>query len=512
MAGFLLISCVDEPEAPKIEMSQNAQLEKVKSWFEKNKAKLKLPEKGSNFRTESQELILPFFEKEPDWDKFHHYYFPDGREVFEINLSNLEVPIFGDLLDSIPNIPLKELVIQNILFIKNPTTERFDPIIARYYPKEGDNILGFKEISYQAINEYWSGRLDLFTYDEHHYISFEFINGEIVNELKFSNQSQNAKKTSHLNSLVRCVSYQLPVTNCVTTTSGTVCSANYNDLVTVTSCSGSSSSPNFIYTYGGSDNYSGGVVIDPNGVSGTEYYVPDVPVPVTIILNNLDNACAKKIYSQLIKNAIVNASSSNPNIMDEVLSLLAEVADFDFVAYDTNLGNPDVSAETEKSYYLNEAGNHEVSITFNDQYLNEATRLSIARTILHESVHAFLLFQGFCTPTSDIYVGFNNYLISKGLSNSPVGHHEFMSQYVEAIANSLMQWDLMFGQGNIPLSYMKDIAWGGLTGYKDVNNNYIRYDSFIQYASNSNTVMNRIESNIYNEKKSNSNAQGTSCN
>lgn len=294
MAGFLLISCVDESEAPKIEMNETSQLAQVKSWFEENKSKLRLPEKGSNYRTDAQELVLPFFEKEPDWDKFHHYYFPDGREVFEINLSNLEVPVFGNLLDSIPNVPLKELVIQNILFIKNPTAERFDPIIARYYPKEVDNILAFKEINYQAINEYWSGRLDLFTYDEHHYISFEFINGEIINKLKFSNQSQNAKKTNNLNSLVRCVSYQLPLTNCVTTSSGTVCSANYNDLVTVTSCSGSSSSLNFIYTYGGSDNYSGGVVIDPNGVSGTEYYVPDVPVPVTIILNNLDNACAKK--------------------------------------------------------------------------------------------------------------------------------------------------------------------------------------------------------------------------
>jgi len=84
----LLTSCVDEPEAPKIQVEENSQLMKVKTWFEENKTTLRLPERGSNFRTDAEELILPFFEKEPDWDKFHHYYFPDGREVFEISLDN----------------------------------------------------------------------------------------------------------------------------------------------------------------------------------------------------------------------------------------------------------------------------------------------------------------------------------------------------------------------------------------------------------------------------------------
>ena len=88
MAGFLLTSCVEEPEAPKVKISENAQLGIVKTWFEKNKTKLRLPENGLNLRTGSQELILPFFEKEPDWDKFHHYFFPDGREVYEVSLEN----------------------------------------------------------------------------------------------------------------------------------------------------------------------------------------------------------------------------------------------------------------------------------------------------------------------------------------------------------------------------------------------------------------------------------------
>ena len=59
--NLLLTSCVEEPEAPQIELNENAQIAQVKSWFEENKTKLRLPERGTNFRSESQELILPFF-------------------------------------------------------------------------------------------------------------------------------------------------------------------------------------------------------------------------------------------------------------------------------------------------------------------------------------------------------------------------------------------------------------------------------------------------------------------
>jgi hypothetical protein len=109
--------------------------------------------------------------------------------------------------------------------------------------------------------------------------------------------------------------------------------------------------------------------------------------------------------------------------------------------------------------------------------------------------------------------GLNNYLLSKGMTANHIGHHEFMSQYVNAIAHSLYQWDLRSGsKGNISLSYMKDLAWGGLTGYLDPDTNqYVRYDAFVQFAQNSNTVMNRIESIIYNEK-ANVNSQSVPCN
>lgn len=145
--NLLLTSCVDETEAPTAELDETTQVAKVKAWFEENKSKLRLPERGSNFRTESQELILPFFEKEPDWDKFHHYYFPDGREVFEINLENSTKYFPKTMLDSFPDRNPAEVVIQNILFVKHPTKERFDPVIARYYPANSSTEKSFEDMN-----------------------------------------------------------------------------------------------------------------------------------------------------------------------------------------------------------------------------------------------------------------------------------------------------------------------------------------------------------------------------
>ena len=133
---FILGGCVQEPELPQLKQSgldQTAQIAPVRAWFEANKGSLRLPERGSNFRTESQELILPFFEKEPDWDKVHHYFFPDGREVFEVNLENKEIFI-PSLGEQQQDQGLARRSIQNILFVKHPTEARFDPLIVRYYP------------------------------------------------------------------------------------------------------------------------------------------------------------------------------------------------------------------------------------------------------------------------------------------------------------------------------------------------------------------------------------------
>ncbi len=116
---MVFTSCIEQPteklEVPK----QNPKLALVKSWFDTHRYELKIGDSRDSYRTESNELILPFFEKEPDWDKFHIFQFPDGREVYEISLANDELYFPSYLSDSIPGMEPNKEVIQNIMFVEN---------------------------------------------------------------------------------------------------------------------------------------------------------------------------------------------------------------------------------------------------------------------------------------------------------------------------------------------------------------------------------------------------------
>jgi hypothetical protein len=86
-----------------------------------------------------------------------------------------------------------------------------------------------------------------------------------------------------------------------------------------------------------------------------------------------------------------------------------------------------------------------------------------------------------------------------------------MPQFIDAIAYSLWSWDMAYGsKGQIPLTYMRDLAWGGLTSYKDANGAIKYYDSFKERYPNS-SDRNRIESIIKNESDGNRSAKSKKC-
>lgn len=270
--NLLLTSCVPEPEAPQIAVQESNQLAKVRTWFEENKSKLRLPERGSNLRSESQELILPFFEKEPDWEKFHHYYFPDGREVFEISLENATKYFPTSMLDSFPDRNPAEVVIQNILFIKHPTLERFDPVIARYYPANSASEKSFEEINYLAIDNDWSGIIEMFTYDERHFVGFEIKEGELIRNYTFT--PHNGNETGGLRILdMGCTTHYYPVgyKSCVDGN----CTTTIEYYIAETSCPGGGDlGTSYSYGFPSIDSGTSG---SGGGTSG--YNPPDIPNP-----------------------------------------------------------------------------------------------------------------------------------------------------------------------------------------------------------------------------------------
>jgi len=506
--NLLLTSCVEEPEAPQIEVNENAQIAQVKSWFEENKTKLRLPERGSNLRSESQELILPFFEKEPDWDKFHHYYFPDGREVFEISLENATKYFPTTMLDSFPNRNPAEVVIQNIMFVKHETEERFDPLIARYYPANSNNEISFPEINYQAIDVDWSGTLELFTYDEHHFVGFEIQDGEIVRNYTYSPNEGNITEGLKIMD-VRCTTRYYPVGYKVC--AGGYCTTTINYYIAETSCSGSSGIDNSTsYSFPPGDWGSGETAnTDGNGTCSTcDYNPPTVPKPG--LINNLTNPCARDRFNEIKKSGLnLFGQSSNPdgifNISNEAIQTF-----YQSIRYDYNINNSDHGNGT-SALFNRLTGKFEISVNLNNHYLNTASQLSIARTIIHESVHAYILFELNTDPSyfSDFYSKYEQFLKRRNPSMNRA-QHELMGEYVDMMALSLKTWDILYGngkQGNPILedNYYRSMAFAGL--FKDKTN--IPTDSFKALVPNASDRQ-KILDIIKNEQEG-TNPKGTLC-
>ncbi|WP_338221176.1 hypothetical protein [Algoriphagus sp. oki45] len=464
----LLTSCVQEPEAPRLEPNVGDQLARVKSWFEENKTNLRLPERGSNFRTESQELILPFFEKEPDWDQFHHYYFPDGREVFEVSLENATKYFPTSMLDSFPDRDPAELVIQNLLFVKHPTQERFDPLIARYYPDCEGSLLDFNRISYNNISPIWSGRLELFTYDERFYVGFRILEGELDHSYQYQ-VHEGDKKLDYSKFDVRCTVYYYPVG--YQTCSGGSCHTTIERMVGVTSCSGSSginSGGNYGFPSGGGSSSTGGAT-DGNGTCSSCYDPPSVPDP------NLTVRIDLSIKSNPRLNCITNKMSLNRFINE-----IAKFTGTDNDPANTTLKLGPLSGPNGQMKNLGN-GNYEITINSNADNLNRPDLL-IAKTILHELVHAeieeALRKKGVTTWDDDFGRNFDTYV--KLYMGDNDQHHAYMAeQLLNKMGTALMNihknqfpedYDkfLAYKRRNgefpngIPLDFYKNLCWEGL--------------------------------------------------
>lgn len=466
--NLLLTSCVEEPEAPQIEVDDNTQIAQVKSWFEENKTKLRLPEKGSNFRSESQELILPFFEKEPDWDKFHHYYFPDGREVFEISLENATKYFPTSMLDSFPDSNPVEFVIQNILFVKNEVEERFDPVIARYYPANLSHKKSFEDMNYQAIDHDWSGKIEMFTYDEHHFVGFEIQDGEIVRNYTFS--PHDGDETGNFRIMdVRCSGHRIPVG--YRTCAGGYCHTTIEYYIYEYSCSGGDLGTSYSYGFPSGGKNSGGTAnTDGNGTCGTcNYNPPSVPAP------NLTVRIDLSIKTNPRLNCITNKMSLN--------RFINEIAKFTGTNNDpsnTTLKLGPLSGANGQMKKLGN-GNYEITINSHPDNLNRPDLL-IAKTILHELVHAeieeALRKKGVTAWDNEFGRNFDTYV--KLYMGDNDQHHAYMAeQLLNKMGTLLMNihknqfpedYDkfLTYKRRNgefpngIPLDFYKNLCWEGL--------------------------------------------------
>lgn len=106
-----------------------------------------------------------------------------------------------------------------------------------------------------------------------------------------------------------------------------------------------------------------------------------------------------------------------------------------------------------------------VSTTFDASKFQNANDLSVARTMLHESIHAYLVAYFANTPAY-ASAGYPDLLAAYAAdaSNNPNNpqHNTMANGWLIDLAWALEQYGINKGY-NLPSQYYSDMAWGGLT-------------------------------------------------
>lgn len=284
-------------------------------------------------------------------------------------------------------------------------------------------------------------------------------------------------------------------------------------------------SSNYVCTEGESSFDNGEGTGDNNhGGSSTSPIKPQIN-------NNLSNPCAKAIFTELenglymedpLKPEVIIPNIGKLNFSESILKLFNDSNKTNYTIQNGSIG--DANASTVKS-----------TTTMGDAYLQKATKLSIARTMIHETVHAYLNGVFFSYPglvDKPFKDQLRQYALDKGYTDLNRFHHEFMAEFIDGMAYSLYEWDRNYGSGktigivNSPddllgWDYYKSMACAGLVYekkdsqgniIKDSNGNVILEDTDSFKALYPNvTDRNNIKKINSDEAEGNSNAKGDKC-
>ena len=237
--------------------------------------------------------------------------------------------------------------------------------------------------------------------------------------------------------------------------------------------------------------------------------------------NNLSNPCASGILTEL-REVVLNEDSLKPEILiddgslaisfsNSILSLFNDFRFFNYVIEEKKLFGKNAKTDFPKYDILNRT--FSITTTINSDYLLQATELAVARTIIHESIRAYLLYQQRGNPDRDLYNSLIKFANDNGYGTEDPNrlHHEFMAQYVSAIAYSLKQWDLIYGSGgNLPWDYYKSMAYGGMFTVDNSGNFVSQTDAFMDLVDVEEREV--VKDIILSENKSDENSRGTNCN
>lgn len=200
-----------------------------------------------------------------------------------------------------------------------------------------------------------------------------------------------------------------------------------------------------------------------------------------IIMNPANRECLKNITTDITKYATIShhlqrvfAGVTGYNNVNSMIDRLANSSSWNVeVKEGTTVPRINDNGDTVKDNAVTLASGGKVTITVDKGYLNTATDLAIARTIIHELLHTY--FEYGKTQTNDPgyseFVAVNNLLYNKDGGILPevalAQHNLIASSYVNQLGYLLYAYAESKGI-NSPdpnmtlLDYCRDLAWGGL--------------------------------------------------
>lgn len=235
-----------------------------------------------------------------------------------------------------------------------------------------------------------------------------------------------------------------------------------------------------------------------SGGGGRETTITDEdPVITTIMYEDgtiVENPSPIEGENIVVNQEFLNDHPCVAKVVQEAYGICSPLTSAVLAAFEANDGsnltfsyssNISANAETTPLFkYIASTRTCDAFITFRESYITGATDLSIARTTIHESLHATLVYmleEGLLQNSSgttlsgfeDLVETYINYLA--GLpENLNRAHHELMSEFVGDIATSLSSFGRSKGY-DLPSSHYESMAWGGLQGTSYFNVLYPKY-------------------------------------
>lgn len=215
---------------------------------------------------------------------------------------------------------------------------------------------------------------------------------------------------------------------------------------------------------------------NPDGTIGVIEPPVSVPEMIENHINDIDlSPCSKNILDRL-----KNLEQSDIKKIMEKFNATKDY-EVDIRAVDENLG---INTQALTNWFGGTGSSrvpYNYWIKIKNDYLNQATDLSVASTILHEMVHAyFLSLIDDCNIENDCellqsfpdlwnyYVAHNNQGVAGGISQ----HNQMAASYVRILAVALQEFHTgeIVADDEEPEQLYKDLAWDGLEGTIPFNN------------------------------------------